>query len=102
SEYIIGDWELREVIDPTNYKDTLYHDLGPDYTIIYRFQEDQTYIFSSSGRAQDPVSFSVNEMDSILILGTTSWQLYSFDENELDIRIWSRNEPTGLRFYKIE
>ena len=102
SEYIVGDGEIREVIDLVNFGDFEYHDVGPIYYNFYRFKADNSYEYWINGNPGDPVPYSVSEQDSTLKLLNGTWKLVSFDETMIDFQANGRHGLTGRRIYKIE
>ncbi|GAB5555057.1 MAG: hypothetical protein Sapg2KO_46480 [Saprospiraceae bacterium] len=102
SEYIIGDWEEREYMDISVFGNREFNSIGPPYEAVYCFKEDQSFILWFRGNPEGPLSYSVNEQDSILTLRTGTWKLFAFNENFLDIRRSTGGGLTGKRLYKID
>ncbi|GAB5555056.1 MAG: hypothetical protein Sapg2KO_46470 [Saprospiraceae bacterium] len=102
SEYIIGDWEEREYMDYSAFGNFEFNSIGPPYLAIYRFKEDETFELWSNGYPDPARLYSVNEQDSIIMLISIPWKLYSFNERFLDIRKNTGSGPIGKRLYKID
>ncbi|GAB5555058.1 MAG: hypothetical protein Sapg2KO_46490 [Saprospiraceae bacterium] len=102
SEYIIGDWEEREYMDISAFGNREFNSIGPPYEAVYCFKEDQSYILWFRGNPEGPLSYSVNEQDSFLIMNGTNWKLFAFNESFIEIQISGGGGPVGKRLYKID
>ena len=107
SKIIYGKWEWRESIDLISFNDLDYHILERDQYLVFKFLKDETYILvSDQGNTKEDTleqaSFIVNEIDSTLILGGSSYEIFGYSQDTLDIRTTGRHGLFGRKLFKLE
>lgn len=107
SKIIYGKWEWRESIDLLSFNDLNYHILEHNQYLVFDFLKDETYILvSDQGTTNEDTleyaTFMINESDSTLILGGSSYHIFGYNQDTLDIRTSGRHGLSGRKLFKLE
>jgi len=100
---IYGTWEWREEISLFDYEDLVYHPRQEPF-IVYVFTESDSVLISSVQMSPMDTTkgpFILSESDSTISINYSTWQVFGFSDDTLDIRAEGRHGPFGRKLIKV-
>ena len=104
AEIIIGEWKLKELVEPGTFGDAKWHGFQDPATGIVFFNKDSTVVLDYNSFAEELGTYHVIENDTIYftINWDFIWTVIDFNESELTVSLGTSPEgETKRRYTKI-
>ena len=101
SEILIGEWKIKEIVEPGTFGDAEWHEIENSTTGIVLFNADNTVTLDYNSFAEESGTYRVIENDTIYftINWDFIWTVIDFDKTELTVSLGTSPEGETKRRY---